>query len=1011
MLLMCVGPVRGGFGMRGAVRLGWRRVVVAASVWLLAGLLVPSVGGAQESSVVLAFASGGSLSDVGTAASLVAAGGADAVVLVGSEGLSDSAAGVVRGAAPVRAVLVGGTAVLAASVGSRVEGLSDGVSVERFAGADRAETAAVAARRAAAGRQGVSVALANGWSLADVGVAASLVAAGGADVVLYGGIDALGDATAAVLEELAVSEVVAVGGTAALPQAVVDAALAAAGVGEARRLSGSTRVDTAARAARSAAGGCTDTVVVANGWSDADVGAAAGLAAALEDAAVLYAQDADTAGDAAVSALERLDPVRIVIIGGTDTVSDALAGSLTASSPRKVDRYTDPADATQHALSHTDTACDTGSSGSSSGSGSGSGSAQPRATPPQQQQQPPEQQQQPPEQQQQQPPEQQPPEQQQQQPRTSSDAQLDVLTVEPGGLVFDAAMSAYEVSVGNATDTVTVTAGPAVAGSAVRIVPADADGAVGHQVALNEIGMYGAGSTTTITVTVTATDTTTKKDYVITVERAGDPSANPLLDSLTIDPGELWPAFDAAKDVYDVPVPNATTTVTIAAGPAVAGAVVEILPADADSATGHQVTLNETGMYAAGSTTTITVTVTATDTTTTKTYQVKVIRAGTPAWARDPSKDIRLSTLDLYWPPIPYDAARDGTGPWARFEPGGIWSDGTTMWASDGGGRLSPSGTSDRPANIYAYSMATKARDQSKDLPDPGTDRSRPGFLWSDTETMWVLDYEDDVVRAINMSTGAADTDKDFGSLESNGGYRGTEGEHLNGIWSDGTTLYIAIERGFGTYKSDTRVDAYDLATGNRVPSKDINSLWAAGNRSPNGMWSDGITLWVADAWKVFAYNLATGNRQARLEFHASFGYTEILRDIWSDGRTMWISYDHMRTARADWLYAFGMPKTGLLHALTLSGVDVPFKTSRSSYAVEVLAATTSVTVSATPAFADSDVTILPADSDTATAGHQISLNTTGATEITITSINGRESSATTGGDLRTYTITVTRGS
>ncbi len=172
-----------------------------ASVLVLGALLalVPSAGGAQESSVVLAFASRGSLSDVGTAASLAAAGGADAVVLVDSEGLSDSAAGVVRRAMPARAVFVGGTAVLPASVQSRVEELSDGVSVERFAGADRAATAADAARRAGAGSQDVSVALANGWSLADVGVAAALVAAGGADVVLYGGIDALGDATASAL--------------------------------------------------------------------------------------------------------------------------------------------------------------------------------------------------------------------------------------------------------------------------------------------------------------------------------------------------------------------------------------------------------------------------------------------------------------------------------------------------------------------------------------------------------------------------------------------------------------------------------------------------------------------------------------------------------------------------------------------------------------------------------------------------------------------------------------------
>ena len=565
--------------------------------------------------MVLAFASDGSLSDVGTAASLVAAGGADAVVLVGSDGLSVSAAGVVRDAAPVGAVLVGGTAALPAEVGSRVEELSDGVSVERVAGTDRAATAAEAARRARAGVQELRVVLANGWSLADVGIAASLVAAGGADVVLYGGIDALGDATATVLGELAVSELIAVGGTAALPQTVVDAAAAAAGVSDARRLSGSTRVHTAARAARSVTRDCTDTVVIVNGWSDADVGAAAALAAALEDAAVLYTQDADTAGDVTVSALERLDPVRIVIIGGTDTVSDALAESLTASSPRRVDRYEDPAAATQHALNRTATACDTGSSsrggGGSGGGGSGGGSSSRGSsggggggTPPQQEQP------------------------QERLPGTSSNARLSDLTADRGSsFLFDPDKSDYDVTVGNDIDTVTVTAQAAVTGSDVQIAPTDTDSAAGHQVPLNAAGRYGAPSLTTITVKVTATDTTTTKTYQLKVIRAGDPSMNPLLRSLEIDPGGgLWPAFDAARGNYDVPVDNGIDTVTVAAGPAVTHADVEILPIDADTGTtGHQVALNATGMYGAKSDTIITVKVTATNGTTTKTYQIKVI--------------------------------------------------------------------------------------------------------------------------------------------------------------------------------------------------------------------------------------------------------------------------------------------------------------------------------------------------------------------------------------------------
>ena len=740
--------------------------------------------------MVLAFASDGSLSDVGTAASLVAAGGADAVVLVGSGGLSVSAAGVVRDAAPVGAVLVGGTAVLPAGVQSRVEELSGGVSAQRVAGADRAATAAAAARLVAAGVRDLTVVLANGWSLPDVGVAASLVAAGGADVVLYGGVDALGDATADVLGELAVSELIAVGGTAALPTAVVDAAEAAAGVGDAKRLSGSTRVHTAARAARDAAGDCTDTVVIANGWSDADVGAAAALAAALENAAVLYAQDADTAGDVTVSALERLDPVRIVIIGGTDTVSDALAESLTASSPRKVDRYEDPAAATQHALSHTATACDTGSSNSgssggtssssgstssssgssgsrgssgSSGSRGSSGSSGGSGTPPQQQPQ-------------------------ERLPETNSNARLSQLTADPGGeFDVEAFTRTYDVTVDYETEIVTVTAAPEVTGADVEILPRDADSTPGHQVTLNADGRYGAPSQTTITVTVTATDTTTTKAYQIKVIRRGDPSTNPLLRSLEIDPGGgLWPAFNAARGNYDVPVDNDTETVTVAAESPVAGAKVVILPTDADgnSNNGHQVTLDPTGMYGAKSDTEITVTVTATDMTTTKTYRITVNRAAAAAWERDTVKDILLPSMELYLPPIPYDAERDGTGPWARFEPGGIWSDGTTVWASDGAGRgiPGPEWISDRPLNIYAFNLSTGARDESKDLPDPGVSgRSNLAYIWSDTETMWVLDWASDVVHAINMSDGEVDANREFDAREDSD-------EYVSGIWSDRTT-------------------------------------------------------------------------------------------------------------------------------------------------------------------------------------------------------------------------------
>ena len=52
------------------------------------------------------------------------------------------------------------------------------------------------------------------------------------------------------------------------------------------------------------------------------------------------------------------------------------------------------------------------------------------------------------------------------------------------------------------------------------------------------------------------------------------------------------------------------------------------------------------------------------------------------------------------------------------------------------------------------------------------------------------------------------------------------------------------------------KVYAYDLATKVRKAAADVDTLAGAGNTSPQGLWSDGTTLWVADYadGKVYAY-------------------------------------------------------------------------------------------------------------------------------------------------------------
>ena len=169
------------------------------------------------------------------------------------------------------------------------------------------------------------------------------------------------------------------------------------------------------------------------------------------------------------------------------------------------------------------------------------------------------------------------------------------------------------------------------------------------------------------------------------------------------------------------------------------------------------------------------------------------------------------------------------------------------------------------------------ARVPSKDidlLVGGNTDsNTAPTGLWSDGTTMWVLNFGGDV-DAYNLASGARVASKDIG----------TGNTFTYGLWSDGTTIWVADI-------DDGKLYAYNLASGARVASKEFNL--AAGNKKSVGLWSDGTTIWVLDfAGKLFAYNLftnlASGARVASKEFNLAAG-NDSPEGIWSDGTTMWV--------------------------------------------------------------------------------------------------------------------------
>ena len=214
--------------------------------------------------------------------------------------------------------------------------------------------------------------------------------------------------------------------------------------------------------------------------------------------------------------------------------------------------------------------------------------------------------------------------------------------------------------------------------------------------------------------------------------------------------------------------------------------------------------------------------------------------------------------------------------------PGGIWSDGDTMWVTDW-----------LDEKIYAYDMATRARVPDKDFDTlEAAENTRPAGVWSDGDTMWVTDWLDEKIYAYDMATRARVPGKDFDALKAVGNIWPV------GIWSDGDTMWV-------TDWLDEKIYAYDMATKARVSARDFDTLKAARNVSPEGIWSDGETMWVADSNydKIYAYDMATRARVPGREFNvleAAGNWGP--RGIWSGDATMWVS-----DSEDDKIYAYHM--------------------------------------------------------------------------------------------------------
>jgi len=202
---------------------------------------------------------------------------------------------------------------------------------------------------------------------------------------------------------------------------------------------------------------------------------------------------------------------------------------------------------------------------------------------------------------------------------------LQSLTVSPGPLVpaFTPSTTSYTVDVASAVTSVTVTATPQDSWATVSIN--------GQTTTSRSIALGAAGSSTSVTIEVDAPNGS-QRTYVVTVNRTAL-GGNNNLQSLTVSPGTLVPAFAANTTSYTVSVANSVASVTVTARPQDSGATVSI--------NGQPTTSQSVSLGAAGTNTQIDIEVTAPNGNQ-KGYTVTVNRA-----AFVPSGNNNLSALDV----------------------------------------------------------------------------------------------------------------------------------------------------------------------------------------------------------------------------------------------------------------------------------------------------------------------------------------------------------------------------
>ena len=225
---------------------------------------------------------------------------------------------------PERIVLLGGTTVISSSVQTQLAAYTVG-TVTRLSGADRfATSVAISAKSFATG---VEVAyVANGFNFPDALSGAAAAGAGDSPVLLVTATTIPAEIDSE-LDRLNPDRIVVLGGPNAVSEEV-QTALAQYTIGGVTRLWGADRFDTSAKISQETFAADVDVVYVASGLNFPDALSGAPVAGS-QNAPVLLVLPSSIP-EVIQAELSRLNPARIVILGGNTVITGTVGAQLAA---------------------------------------------------------------------------------------------------------------------------------------------------------------------------------------------------------------------------------------------------------------------------------------------------------------------------------------------------------------------------------------------------------------------------------------------------------------------------------------------------------------------------------------------------------------------------------------------------------------------------------------------------------------------------------------------------------